>query len=102
MAKPIRSHVFMGKRYKIEMVPPSKLAYKEKGKKMQCLGLCQPPKKKSKSLKFDKTLKGKEELEVYIHESDHASHWYFDENTVETFSSDLADFLWRLGYRKVK
>jgi hypothetical protein len=102
MAKPIKTHTFMGKRYNIKSVSPSKLTYQERGKKRQSLGICQNPKKKGKTLKFNNTLTDKEELEVYIHEAKHACHWYFDEHTVEKSSLDLADFLWRLGYRKVK
>ena len=44
----------------------------------------------------------KNELETYIHESLHAENWATTEKVVERVSKEIADFLWRLGYRRTK
>ena len=44
----------------------------------------------------------KEELEACIHESLHAENWAATEKVVERTGKEIADFLWRLGYRRTK
>ena len=44
----------------------------------------------------------KDELETCIHESLHAENWAATEKVVERVSREIADFLWRLGYRRTK
>ena len=44
----------------------------------------------------------KNELETFIHESLHAENWAATEKVVERVGRELADFLWRLGFRRVK
>lgn len=102
MPKPVKSHSFRGKRYNIKKMPPSQMKkrYPNKDRK-RTLGVCQDPRKKKKSLVFDKTLEGVEELDVYIHEATHACFWDLEEEAVGESSTDIAEFLWRLGYRKV-
>lgn len=41
-------------------------------------------------------------LETVIHESLHACSWKSTEQKVEKTAKDIARFLWRLGFRKVK
>lgn len=41
-------------------------------------------------------------LEVAIHEALHACNWKAKEDKVEITAKDIARFLWRLGYRRVK
>lgn len=102
MAK-VNTHTFRGKRYNIRQVPPSKLNSKADAKKYdRCLGVCEPPTKKKKHIKVDNTLEGLEELTVLLHEAQHACHWDMAEEAVEDSTYDMARFLWRLGYRKVK
>lgn len=44
----------------------------------------------------------KRELETFIHESLHAENWAKTEKVVERVGKEIADFLWRLGYRRIK
>ena len=46
-------------------------------------------------------LGGFEELRVLLHEGTHAALWDLDEEAVDETSRDLAEMLWKLGYRKV-
>jgi hypothetical protein len=92
MPKKIRYHTIRGKRYKIELVAPSKIQYD--------LGVCQDPRQKGKSIKINNTLTGLEELDTWIHEFLHASFFDLSEEPVLEISTDLARLLWRLGYRK--
>lgn len=55
-----------------------------------------------KLIHIDARATGKDELGTYIHESLHCGDWYKDEAWVDQLSRDMADFLWRLGYRKGK
>lgn len=63
-------------------------------------GSCDPPDQKNKAIKILNSLRGKDELETYIHESLHAAGWHLSEEYVEQYANDLANLLWRLGYRK--
>ena len=49
----------------------------------------------------DARLSGYEELRVLLHEGTHAALWDLDESAVDETSRDLADMLWKMGYRKV-
>jgi len=40
-------------------------------------------------------------LVTLIHESLHAENWAKSEAVVDRVSTEIGDFLWRLGYRKV-
>ena len=44
----------------------------------------------------------KDELETCIHEGLHAENWATTEKVVERVGREIADFLWRLGYRRIK
>ena len=46
--------------------------------------------------------KTRNELITLIHESLHAENWAATEEVVERVSSEIGNFLWRLGYRRVK
>lgn len=45
------------------------------------------------------SLSGLERLDTEIHEALHACLWDLDEHAVNESASDIARFLWRLGYR---
>ncbi len=94
MARPVRTHVFRGKRYRIDLVPPCKIA--------NDFGRCSPPKSKGKSIQINKRNSNLEELDTYVHEAIHACTWDMDEEAVTEMGKDIAKFLWRLGYRKTK
>lgn len=71
-------------------------------KSKQTDGDCDPPDTKNKKLRVYHGLTGCRELEVNIHEAMHACLWDLDEDAVDETSTDLARYLWRLGYRKVE
>ena len=64
-------------------------------------GSCDHPKKKNPEILIDKKLSGNEELEVTIHEMLHALAFkMFDEEWVYDSAIDLANALYKLGWRK--
>lgn len=90
MTRQISSHVFRGRRYKITHNPG-------KHRSGGCDG---PPDVSGKELALDRRLKGIELLTTAIHEGLHATNWDLDESVVETTATDIAKFLWRLGFRQ--
>jgi hypothetical protein len=98
--KRAKHHIFCGKRYKVERVPPSKLKFKDLKEGEVCFGLCDPPTKKGKTIKIDNTLTDFDELQVLLHELLHCLQFSLSEDAVEEMSTDLAKFLWKEGYRK--
>ncbi len=94
MPRPVRTHVFRGKRYNIKTVSPSSID--------NDYGRCNPPDKKCKAIKINRSLRDKEELETYIHEGLHPCLWDVEESAITETASDIASLLWRLGYRKIK
>jgi hypothetical protein len=93
MARPVKSHVFRGKRYKIEFANGSVLRDRD--------GDCDPPNKAEKKIRLYKGMSGKRALEVALHEPLHAIFWDLEESAIDEIGKDLSDFLWRLGYRKI-
>ena len=64
-------------------------------------GSCDHPETKNPEILIDKRLKGVEELEVSIHEMLHALAFkMFDEEWVYDSAVDLANALYKLGWRK--
>ena len=63
-------------------------------------GLCDHPEEPGRTIRVASSLKDCEELEVMLHEMLHAALWDLDECVVETVADDIAQALWRLGYRK--
>ena len=67
------------------------------------LGDCDDPndyKGKFPVIRIDSSIKGRELLTILIHEVWHASDWYRDEEFVKRASKDMANILWKLGYRR--
>ena len=85
----IRSHTFRGKRWRVVF----------KAIKGQT-GSCEPPDEPAKVLTLDPKVQGLEALDTAIHEACHACLWDLDEEAVTEIASDMARFLWRLGYRR--
>lgn len=56
--------------------------------------------KRRKLLLVHKYLKPKKELDILLHEMLHATDWYKDEEWVQEVATDIAEVLWRLGYRR--
>jgi len=66
------------------------------------LGETSDPNEPRKFIKIPVSGGDKLHLETIIHESVHACFWCLDEDSVEKAASAIADFLWRLGWRKLK
>jgi len=73
---------------------------KNLSKKKGVFGLIDHPTAKNKTLSIDADLRDMHELEILIHEFLHGADWTKDEEWIVAASTDLAKFLWRLGYRK--
>jgi len=65
-------------------------------------GYCDPPKTPNKEIVVASQLRGKRRLEIILHECWHACDWSKDEEFIEESAHDMANVLWRLGYRMVK
>jgi hypothetical protein len=62
-------------------------------------GWCSSPDSKGKLIQIRETLKGEAMLDTIIHEMMHARHWDLSEETVCEFATDVARFLFAIGYR---
>jgi hypothetical protein len=76
-----------GKRWALQFVP------------LRDLGECDNPKSIHKRIRIKRSLKGRERLDTLIHEMAHAADWPKSEEWVESFATDVARVLWKLGYR---
>ena len=86
----VRTHVFNGRRYLIDVLGPVD-GFTE-----------QYTMDHIRSIIITVAPGTKNELETYIHESLHAENWAATEKVVSRVGKEIADFLWRLGYRKTK
>lgn len=94
MPRPIKTHVFRGKKYKIVFGTHRRFNRKEDD------GQCDGPNRQGKLLCVDPKLTPPRELEVWVHEALHASFWDLDEEAIDEAGKSIASLLWRLGYRK--
>lgn len=62
-------------------------------------GFCETPYIKRPQIAIHKGLRGKTRLLVYLHEFLHALEWGWNETRVENRSKDLAEALWKVGFR---
>lgn len=88
----IRTHTFRGKRYAISF--PRKLR--------GAFGQCDAPADPGKAIVVRRGQSPLDELDTTIHEALHACHWDMSEDAVAQTATDVARFLWRLGYRRVQ
>jgi hypothetical protein len=63
-------------------------------------GECDDPNAIRRRIRIKMGLAPKEELDTLIHELLHASDWHKDEAWVEQVATDIAEVLWKLGWRK--
>lgn len=61
---------------------------------------CDPPDTPNKVIRFKSGLSDKDLLDAIIHECCHIGWWPSDESHVNEFATDLANLLWKLGYRR--
>lgn len=94
--KKIKSHTFLGKKYKIEWLSPSKV--------MQgtAYAAVDHPDTKNKKIQFSNDINEKRFLEIVQHELYHIYNWGRTEKDVTQFAKDVAKFLKRLGYIRLK
>ena len=87
----IRSQIFRGQRWRVEHVKKLKGAD----------GDIDDPSTTGKVLRLKEGLPPVRELECAIHEGLHGCFWDLDEAAITQSATDLARWLWRLGYRKI-
>ena len=88
--RPIRSHTFRGKRYRIVEARLHK----------PTIGDCDHPTTPRKRVRIAKGLDGLAHLDTVIHESLHACFWDMNEQAIDKAATDIARFVWRLGYHR--
>lgn len=93
--KKVRSHTFLGKRYKIEWLSPSKVM------RGTAYAAVDHPETKNKKIQFSNDIKPNRELEILIHETLHLINWSMTEKDVTQLAKDMAKFFKRLGYIKL-
>ena len=79
----------VGKRWALRFVP-----------RLHADGRCDAPDVRGKQILIANRLRGKRQLDVLIHEMLHACNWQIDESYISQMASDIAQVLWRLGYRR--
>jgi hypothetical protein len=84
----VRTHKFNGVKYNIDIDTDVE-------------GVCDSPRGRTKRwIQIFSDLKDKRGLILLIHESLHASDWLKSEEDVDRVSTEIGNFLWRLGYRR--
>lgn len=84
---------FRGKTYRVAI---------EKRLKRPTLGISSAPwkHKRYRRIHVDESQTGKDLLEVLIHEALHACYWDLDEEAIDEAGVDIAQMLWKFGYRR--
>ena len=92
---------FRGKRWEVQWVSPPTLKSHPSG--VLADGTCDSPVVKNKKILFrDNFNRSRRELDTFIHEALHACAWDLNEDAVSQTATDIAKFLWRLGYRRTE
>jgi hypothetical protein len=91
----IKSHNFMGKRYKIDFNDNPLF------KKFKCVGICDKPSTIGKTINISSHLSELSLMTTAIHEGIHACIWDIDDLSVRKMSVDISNFLYRLGFGKI-
>lgn len=63
-------------------------------------GDCDPPETPRRKIRLRKGMSERRMLEVLIHEVWHAADWSRDELFVSESARDMAEILWKMGYRR--
>ena len=85
--KPIRSHSFLGRIYRIRFhhrIPPD------------ALGMCEHPSSKNKTIHIRPNLDVKQLVETVVDESLHACFWSLDNEEVDEAATDIVRLLFRM------
>jgi len=90
--RPVKTHSFRGRRYNIR--------FDRQPLGRGHLGVCDAPTAgRNKTIVIRPNLSDRDKLDTAVHEALHACYWDMDEEAVNEGASDIAKFLWRLGYR---
>lgn len=84
----VKTHCFNGRRYEIDM--PGRIH-----------GTTEQYRLNKRVMLIAVEPGTKTELETCIHESLHAENWATTEEVVERVGREIADFLWRLNFRRI-
>jgi len=76
-----------GERWRLRFVDPGPWTFEEP------MGECSHPKSNKKEILISNKLRGKELVEIIIHEMLHASMWIVSEETVDQTAKDISDAL---------
>lgn len=87
----------LGKQWNLKFVPH--LGKNKDG--VPYLGHCDDPNNTDRIIKIVAKLDPKQELEIILHELNHAFVWNHDESFVNQIGKDLSEVLWKLGYRRL-
>lgn len=63
---------------------------------------CSSPEEPNRQIRIRQVLRGKQKLETILHEALHAQWPEDSEDTIAQHGKELANLLWKLGYRKVE
>ena len=85
----VKTHIFNGRKYEIDVSGPIHGVTDQFRLNKRIMFIAVKP-------------NTKDELETFIHEGLHAENWAATEKVVERVGREIADFLWRLGYRRTK
>jgi len=88
MAK-VRTHRFNGVKYRLDFSGSID-------------GVCDNPLGEPPTIFILADINTKNGLETVLHESLHAENWSISEEKVDRIAREIADLLWRLGFRRKK
>lgn len=98
--RPVKTFWMLNKRWRYILTGHLGFQTDEKGRQNYNDGHTDDPEIPRRAVKILQRLRGKKRLETILHEAGgHAGDFKWREEYVEQWARDLADLLWRLGYR---
>jgi len=85
----VRTHRFNGVKYKLKFLESID-------------GMCDNPLEKQPTISILASIDTRNGLETILHEGLHAEKWNISEEKVDRTAKEIADLLWRLGFRRKK
>ena len=70
------------------------------GRRTNLVGYADDPRTQGKAITLDSAQSPREYLESVIHECLHCCLWDLDESAVDETARDIAELLWKMGYRR--
>lgn len=90
--RPVKTHIFNGRKYNVYIRRPVD----------GLTDLYSLDSQNSREMNIFADIETKNGLITLIHESLHAENWATTENVVDRVSVEIGNFLWRLGFRRIK